>query len=98
MLTTDMESVEGPGLRDIDDTRVLLSEYRVIPQPSNPQGHQQEGEGERREKKEAVAIQEEAPALLVQDESQHGKEGEDEEDEDLALSDQVPGERGQVWR
>ncbi|VCW67456.1 unnamed protein product, partial [Gulo gulo] len=40
------------------------------------------------EEEEAVAVQEEALALLVQDEGQHGKEGEDEEDEDLALGDQ----------
>lgn len=27
----DVEGVEGPGLRDIDDAWVLLPEYRVIP-------------------------------------------------------------------
>lgn len=88
----DMEGVEGPGLRDIDDTRVLLPEYRVIPQPGDPQRHKQEGEGKGIEEEEAVAVQEEALALLVQDKGQHGEEGEDEEDEDLALGDQVPEE------
>lgn len=88
----DVQGVEGPGLGDIDDTWVLLPEYRVIPQPSDPECHQREGEGERVEEEETVAVQKEAPALLVQDEGQHGKEGEDEEDEDLAFSDQVPAE------
>lgn len=92
VLTADVQGVEGPGLGDIDDTWVLLPEYGVIPQPSDPECHQREGEGERVEEEETVAVQKEAPALLVQDEGQHGKEGEDEEDEDLAFSDQVPAE------
>lgn len=92
MSAADVEGVEGPGLRDVDDTRVLLPEDRVIPQPGDPQRHKQEGEGEGVEEEEAVAVQEEALALLVQDEGQHGEEGEDEEDEDLALGDQVPAE------
>ena len=86
----DVEGVEGPGLRDVDDTRVLLPEYRVIPQPGDPQCHKQEGERKGVEEEEAVAVQEEALPLLVQDKGQHGEEGEDEEDEDLALGDQVP--------
>lgn len=87
-----MEGVEGPGLRDVDDARVLLPEYRVIPQPGDPECHKQESEGKGVEEEEAVAVREEAFALLMQDEGQHGEEGEDEEDEDLALGDQVPEE------
>lgn len=89
--TADVKGVESPGLRDVDDTRVLLPENRVIPQPGDPERHKQEGQCEGGEEEEAVAVQEEALALLVQDEGQHGEEGEDEEDEDLALGDQVPG-------
>lgn len=91
-LAVDVEGVEGPGLRDVDDAGVLLPEYRVVPQPGDPERHEQESEGEGVEEEEAVAVQEEALALLVQDEGQHGEEGEDEEDEDLALGDQVPEE------
>lgn len=94
----DVEGVEGPGLRDVDDAWVLSPEYRVIPQPGDPERHQQESEGEGVEEEEAVAVQEEALALLVQDEGQHGEEGEDEEDEDLALGDQVPEEAREVRR
>lgn len=90
VLAADMESVEGPGLRDVDDAGVLLPEYRVVPEPGDPEGHKEEGEGEGVEEEEAVTVHEEALALLVQDEGQHGEEGEDEEDEDLALCDQVP--------
>lgn len=52
----DVEGVEGPGLRDVDDTGVLFPEYRVIPQPGNPEGHKQEGEGKGVEEEEAVAV------------------------------------------
>lgn len=86
----DVEGVEGPGLGDVNDTRVLLPEHGVVPEPGDPQGHEQEGESEGVEEEEAVAVQEEALPLLVQDKGQHGEEGEDEEDEDLALGDQVP--------
>lgn len=94
MLAADVEGVEGPGLGDIDDARVLLPEDGVIPQPGDPERHEQEGEGEGVEEEEAVAVEEEALPLLVQDEGQHGEGGEDEEDEDLALGDQVPEEAG----
>lgn len=105
MPTADVKGVESPGLRDVDDTRVLLPENRVIPQPGDPERYQQEGECEGGEEEKAVAVQEEALALLVQDEGQHGEEGEDEEDEDLALGDQVPvvqatgrhQEQGRPW-
>lgn len=98
MSAADVEGIEGPGLRNVDDAWVLLPEYRVVPQPGDPQRHQQESEGEGVEEEEAVAVQEEALAFLVQDEGQHGEEGEDEEDEDLALGDQVPEETSEVRR
>lgn len=98
VLAADVEGVEGPGLRNVDDTWVLLPEYWVTPQPGDPERHQQESEAEGVEEEEAVAVQEEALALLVQDEGQHGEEGEDEEDEDLALGDQVPEEASEVRR
>lgn len=85
-----MQSVKGPGFRNVDDAGIFLPEDLVIPEPANPEGHQPQREDKGVKEEAAVAVHDEALPLLVHHKRHQGEGGEDEEGEDLALRHQVP--------
>lgn len=85
-----MQGVEGPGLGDVNHSRVFFPQDFVVPEPAHPEGDEEEGDDEGVEEEEPVAVQHQPLAPLVHHQGHHGEEGEDVEDEDLALGHQVP--------
>ncbi|KFP07265.1 hypothetical protein N300_05572, partial [Calypte anna] len=81
MEVVHVQGVKCPRLRDIDDPRVFLPEDFVIPEPSHPQGNEEQSDDEGIEEEKPIAVQDQSFTFLVHHQSHHGKKSENVEDE-----------------
>lgn len=90
MLLADMQCVVGPGLGNVNESWVLFTQHRVVPQIHHPQHHQKQRRCEAAEEERAVLVRPEASAPLRDQDGDHGEEGEEEELCDLSFCHQIP--------